>query len=285
MRKLSDSFLQDLKSGFLSGLMAQVRQDRDLDLEIREDYLNIYYKGNSLLKLAEVQAGRYRVEIHPKFTRDTKFQDLTDEATTHLFLAQIPSIKENIIQYGKSSIEIEYEQMIIRANNYEPRNNSEYFIVDRQVAAGKAGRFDLTGIYWPRKGRRKNQVVSLCLFEVKFALNQDIQDVHKQLERYYEAIKANAAEIADETQTIFRHKLDLGLFNQSPERLEVLKSLTLSRELDKFQFILILVDYNPNSKLYGRVNLAGLSFHSQVRVFHSGFAMWGSNLEPVTEII
>ena len=57
MRKLSDRFLQDLKSGFLSGLMARVHQDRDLDLEIRQDYLNIYYKGNSLLKLDQVRPG------------------------------------------------------------------------------------------------------------------------------------------------------------------------------------------------------------------------------------
>jgi hypothetical protein len=38
---------------------------------------------------------------------------------------RIPLLKENIIRYGKSSLEIEYEQMIIRANNYEPRNNTE----------------------------------------------------------------------------------------------------------------------------------------------------------------
>ena len=61
--------------------------------------------------------------------------------------------------------------MIIRANNYEPRNNSEYYIIDRQITAGDAGRFDLTGIYWARGKRRKGQEVSLCLMEVKFALN------------------------------------------------------------------------------------------------------------------
>ncbi len=260
MRKLSDCFLQDLKSGLLSGLMARVHQDRDLDLEIRENYLNIYYKGNSLLKSVEARPRQYRVEIHPKFTGGTSFQDLTDELTARFFLDQIPDIKEAIIQHGKSSLEIEYEQMIIRANNYEPRNNSEYFIVDRQVTAGKAGRFDLTGIYWPRQGRRKKQEVSVCLFEVKFALNQDIQDVHEQLERYYKAIAPHTTEIAEQIQTLFRQKLELGLFNQLPERLEAMKTLTLSPDLEKFQFVLILVDYNPNSRLYERVNSGRIIF-------------------------
>mgnify|MGYP001102406019 FL=1 len=284
MRKLSDTFLQDLKSGFLSGLMARVRQDIDLDLEIRQDYLNIYYKGNSLLKLQEICPGQYRVVIHPKLSGNTQFQDLTGQATADLFLAQIPQIKENILQHGKSSLEIEYEQLIIRANNCESRNNSEYFIVDRQVTAGKAGRFDLTGFYWPRKGRRRDQVVSACLFEVKFALNRDIQDVHQQLERYYQAVKERPDEIAAQTQTMLRQKLELGLFKQPPERLAALKTLTLSPDLNNYRFILLLVDYNPNSQLFARSTLARLPFASQVRVLHTGFALWDSNLLPVTEI-
>ncbi len=53
MRRLSNSFMQTLTSGFLTGLTRKVKQDKDLDLELRENYLNVYYKGNSLLKLDE----------------------------------------------------------------------------------------------------------------------------------------------------------------------------------------------------------------------------------------
>ena len=204
-----------------------------------------------------------------------------DEDTTQAFVQQIPSIKENILKHGKSSLEIEYEQMIIRANNYEPRNNSEYFIVDRQYVAGQAGRFDLTGFNWPRQGRRRGQEVSVCLFEVKFALNQDIQAVHEQLNRYYEAIKGQAAEIALETEIVFKQKLSLGLFNQSLQRLEAMETLSFAREIEKFQFILALVDYNPNSKLFDPHKLAQLPFAKQVRLYQGGFAMWGDNLLPV----
>lgn len=132
MRKLSDTFLYELKDGFLSTLISKVREDHDLDLQIRDNYINIYYKGNSLLKLGPPKGNNYRVAVHQKFSVGLDFTNLVKEETTQSFAEMIPAIKENIILHGKSSLELEYEQMIIRANNYEPRNNSEYFIVDRQ---------------------------------------------------------------------------------------------------------------------------------------------------------
>ena len=59
IRRLSDKFFYDLKSGFLSGIIASVRTDPDLNLEIRDRYINVYYKGNSLLKLTETSPSRY----------------------------------------------------------------------------------------------------------------------------------------------------------------------------------------------------------------------------------
>ena len=67
-------------------------------------------------------------------------------------------------------------------------------------------------------------------------------------------------------------------------RLEAMKTLTFARKIDQFQFVVILVDYNPKSKLFGRNQLAALPFANQVRIFRSGFAMWGSILQPIIEI-
>jgi hypothetical protein len=233
------------------------------------------------MKLVESAPTRYRVEIHEKFAEGLDFpSELVDPDTTSQFLKTIPRIKQNIIEHGKGSLEIEYEQMIIRANNYEPRNNSEYFIVDRQYTV-ETGRFDLTGIFWDRKNRRRAQEVPMCLMEVKFALNQDIAQIQDQLERYYEAIKAKATSIAEEGESIFRQKLELGLYKQSPERIEAMKTLTFARDISQFQFILVLVDYNPNSLMLNLQNLARLSFANQLKVFHGGFAMWQQNVKNV----
>ena len=238
MRKLSVTFINSLKSGFLAGITKKVIADSDLTLEIRDNYINIYYKGNSLLKLSESISGRYKADINEKFRDGLDIPlDFVDQETTAKFLKNIPLLKENVIRHGKHSLEIEYEQLIIRANNFEPRNNSEYFIIDRQYVVGKQ-RFDLTGIFWDRKARRKGQEVDLCFIEVKFALNQDLSEVHNQLKGYYEAIRTRAKNIAEEGETIFRQKLELGLYNQSAERIEAMKTLSFSKDISQFQFVL-----------------------------------------------
>jgi hypothetical protein len=284
MRKLSTSFLECLKGGFLSGVVEFVRSDHDLNLEIREGYFNIYFKGNSLLKLCDTaSSGSFRAEIHEKFTTGLVVPTNLTAITTSQFIKSIPLIKENINRFGKHSLELEYEQMLIRANNYESRNNTEYFIVDRQYVC-EEGRFDLTGMYWNRNGRRKNQEVPVCLMELKFALNTDIREVHHQLARYYESIKNKAVEIAVELETVFKQKLELNLYDQPANRLEAMKTLAFSRNINKFQFILILVDYNRNSTLLNMDGINQLPFGNQVRVFTTGFGMWHDNVKAITNL-
>ena len=284
MRKLSDKFYECLKFGFLSGLTEIVKSDPHLNLEIRDKYINIYFKGNSLLKLAETNTTHYKAEIHKKFLDGLDFPLDFSEHNICQFINAVPLLKENIIKYGKRSLEVEYEQMIIRANNFESHNNSEYFIVDRQFTT-KEGRFDLTGIFWDRNKRRSNQEVPVCLMEIKFALNSDIKEVHDQLARYYESIKSHAAEIASEMQTVFRQKIELGLYHQPTERLDALRTLTFSKNIDQFQFILIFVDYNQNSKLLDFHKLSTLPFANQIKIFFSGFAMWQQNVKSLSEYL
>jgi hypothetical protein len=204
--------------------------------------------------------------------------------TVKQFIENIPLLKQNIVKHGKHSLEVEYEQMIIRANNFEMRNNTEYLVVDRQYA-NNDGRFDLTGIFWDRNHRRKKQVVPICLMEVKFALNTDIKDIHNQLTRYYESIKSHTAEIAEEMQDVFRQKIELGLYKQSSEQIEVLKTLSFSKDIDQFQFILVFVDYNPNSALLDLQSLSNLSFANQIKILFGGFAMWQKNVKPLSDYL
>jgi hypothetical protein len=272
-----------LQTDFLSDLLQAVKDDHDLNLEIRDGYINIYFKGYSLLKLSEGGPHSYKVNIHNKFTNGLDFpREFTDEQTTGLFVRSIPALKQNIIRCGKGSLEIEYEQMIIRANNFEPRNNSDYFIIDRQYTVD-TGRFDLVGIFWGRKGRRKHQEVDLCLMEVKFALNQDISEVHEQLARYFDALKPRAGQIAEEFEIIFRQKLELGLYYQSQDRLEAMKTLKVSRDFSRFQFVLIMVDYNPNSAKLALSKISDLPFANQVKVFTTGMAMWQQNVRSIQQ--
>ncbi len=50
-RKLDNEFITDLLTGCLANLLNYVKQDNSLDLEIRDNYLNIYYLGGSILRV------------------------------------------------------------------------------------------------------------------------------------------------------------------------------------------------------------------------------------------
>lgn len=275
--------MHNLTQGFLSPIREKVFEDIDLDLQIRENYLNIYFKVNSLLKLDEITPQKYKITLHYKFRANCSIPDLlSSPETVSAFLQAVPLIKENVLQH-KSSIETEFEQMIIRANNDEPRNSSEYFIVDRQHTEGEYGRFDLTRIYWPRNKRRKGDIIPLCLMEIKYALNPDISEVQEQIRRYYDSIAVNPSAIAEETEVIFKQKLELGLFDHQPlNRPEAMKTLRVSRSLSHFQFIVILIDYNPFSSKFNPETLKNLQFANQIRVLKTGFAMWVCYLEQLS---
>jgi hypothetical protein len=284
MRQLSLPFMHELKAGFLSDLTQHAIADPDLDLEIRANYVNLYYKGNSLLKLQEARSGDYRVDIHAKFAKDLDIPTaLTDRSLTAQFLKCLPHLKQHVIEHGKHSLEVEYEQLIIRANNFEPRNASDYFVVDRQYTLGQE-RFDLIGFYWDRRRRRAGQEVPLCLLEVKFALNPDIAEVHEQLARYYAAIEPRLPQLAKELQGVLRQKLELGLYRQDAARLKAMRTLTFSPELSRVQFVLILVDYNPHSSLINLGKLKQLPFADQVKIFRGGFALWQHNVPALTTL-
>jgi hypothetical protein len=49
----------------------------------------------------------------------------------------------------------------------------------------------------------------------------------------------------------------------------------------KFQFILILIDYNPNSRLFQPTALRALPFAAQIKIFQTGFGMWQQNVHTL----
>ena len=54
-RYLSNKFINALHHGLLEPLLRCVHTDDVLDLQIRENYINIYYRGGNLIQINETQ--------------------------------------------------------------------------------------------------------------------------------------------------------------------------------------------------------------------------------------
>ena len=260
MRGLSRDFMNDLLEGHLYELLEKCQKDIDLDMQIRDDYINIYYKGNSLLKLSKMRQNSYKVDIDEKLIGDLDLPDkLSGIEDTKKFVKNIPFIKENIIAHGTSSLEREYEQLIVRANNREAKIVNEYFIIDRQYKRKEneeADRekddniFDLTGFYWSRDKRNVDKKANLSFMELKYSTDGGIEGLPKQISQYYKVVNKDPIKISKEAEEIFKQKLKLEVLNQEKDRFEALKTLEFSKDIKEFQFIIILIDYDHNSKVW-----------------------------------
>jgi len=180
MRALSPKFLHDLnpeEGGKYGELVKRVRRDKDLDLEFRGNYINIYYQGHSILLLRQNGA----IEIDKAFTEDGLHKISEEIADVGSFIKQLPFLKDNISCHSKENEEggriskhnreLEFEQLLIRANNREISYNSDYIILDRQYRLPNGKRWDLTALRYSSRGKPKGY---LSIIEVKYAQNPDI---------------------------------------------------------------------------------------------------------------
>lgn len=68
MRALSEQFMYDLKNpdGMLHPILERVKNDQTLMLAIRQDKINIYYRGGSLLRIEQLKYS-YKTFFNPNY--------------------------------------------------------------------------------------------------------------------------------------------------------------------------------------------------------------------------
>lgn len=286
-RRLRPPMMNAFKSGPLAPLLEVVHRDRDLILEIRDDKVDIYCKGQVAVHVEPGSHGAYVLSADKAFW-DRASRAVASITETQVFVAEeLPHIKQRIAEHRKSpsggGLEIEFEQLLIRANTQEPGLNTEYFAIDRQVLVGDGGeRIDVLGVCWPRGDRAGSTVLSPALIEVKYGLKGGVDGLADQLERYYRALAGQTEALAAEAEGILRQKVELGVITGgSEEAIRKLASLPLSRDIRDFRFVVALADYNPNSRLLSLDGLAELPFGNQIEVYRLGFGLWQANRVPV----
>jgi hypothetical protein len=289
---LSGNFINSLAHGSLEPLLERVKIDSDLDLQIRKrgrhGYINIYFKGNNLLKLNDNES--LSCEMHDKFKPDITIPiNLKNIEECNYFIDNyLPIIKEKIItnKAKSKSFEIEYEQLLIRANNYTKKVNSEFFIVDRHFADAKEADtkeniVDLLGIFCDRRGRQGEIITVEPFFgEVKYSLNPDIKNIAQQIDRYYRKITESSQsydKFINRIEELLHIKSELGLLEANEGLIDKFKKATVDNNRENLMIIIILIDYNPYSQLYNeevKARLKGLPFYKNIYVLNTGLAMW-----------
>jgi len=178
MRCLSPRFMKELKEGYLYRLLERVRNDRTLCLEIRENSINIYYRGGSLLQIKDRSEG-YEPRFDPNYVDhvagsvplDSLPGMIRDPAEVAAWLAAVPLLKQAMDLFFGQHVrdEREVQQLIVRDNNMSSVARSTDFYVCDIEYANEQGRFDLVAVHWPSVGhvRKEGSGRRLVLGEVK----------------------------------------------------------------------------------------------------------------------
>ena len=289
MRKLSDAFMADLlgKDDKLKAFLELVKRDHTLDLEIRNDSINIYYRGGSIALIErEEDTGKYSHSFDNKnYDKDKKYFKDKCEFTVDNFPQRKQAMDDFFARNNKS--EREFQQLIVRENNYSNiTSGTDYFIADIEYAEDDS-RSDMIAIKWDSESQEKKyqKNLELALVEVKYgdkALNNKTSGMKAHLK------KANAIDIEklhDDMLVNFNQKIKLGLIpdlkKNNGKDLNTIKSLSKEKRID---FIFILINHDPASKVL-RTELENIDENNyqnlRIKVAVSNFMGYGLYKENV----
>lgn len=224
-RYLSDKKLKQFETDFKSLIKTVNNSNGGLDIAIRSNYLNIYYKGNSLAKISFKASDKYKVEIHKKFFEGTTADDpeFFEEVTeSNSYMALILSTEKpprrflqkkhldkfcsriKKVNYGE---EIVFEQALMTDN----LERDDLIIIDRQITDNdlKGKRMDLLALKQIESNRYRFLVI-----EVKLGNNPELKsDVSIQLNGYINHIEKHFSDYQHCYEKQFEQKRKMGLIN------------------------------------------------------------------------
>jgi CRISPR/Cas system-associated exonuclease Cas4 (RecB family) len=202
----------------------------EYSLQLRENYFNIYYQGNSLAQVTLNKNGSYTAKIHRKFAQGETLKKLerwsvnkpSQRTGSHSEYAYFNIQPQNLHRFfQRSNInslsskiravhngeEITFEQVLITDN--PPSEN--FIIIDRQVAdRANRAQIDLLAL------RRDSidEPFHFLVIEVKLGRNPELREkVGKQLSKYIDHIRKYMKDYAACYKENYRQKKELGLFD------------------------------------------------------------------------
>jgi hypothetical protein len=283
-RLLSDTILKDLNDPKkLAALIEKVRNDDTLMLAIRDDALDVYYRGGRILRL-ERNSGGYHAKFDSDYSRSKnlvvpKLPAIKADGDCNKLIDTLPTLKEimNFYFATKRKSEREFQQVVAWENNRSAiSSDTEYFITDVEFAdAEEETRVDMLGLKWLSKDRKDGSKCKPVLIEMKYGIGaysgdagivDHIKKMKKILDNPEKRNRLNGI-IEDQFNTL--SQLGLVRFNKSKAHDKVKVS-------GKPEVVFLLANHNPRSKtLLNILKNIPESDSFDLRFFSATFAGYG----------
>jgi hypothetical protein len=257
MRGLSEIFINELKSKteFLQPILKLVQDDSTLCLEIRKNYINIYYRGGNILKIEE-KGGSFNTWFDRNYLDESKTRVSNDLPALLVgsddikkWINAVPFLKHEMdLWFGAHpKNEREFQQLMLRENNFgNSAKSTDYFICDIEYTQPNTNwRFDLIAVNWPSSSeeRKNDKNLGLAFIEMKYldnaltgnaGIKKHIEDINSFLGE-----RDNLSNIKKEMKKVFNQKLELGLINNQ----KTIESFSDNKP----EYIFALANHDPAS--------------------------------------
>jgi len=249
-------FMSDLHGGILNPLLQRVKRDTSLEMEIRCEKLNVYYRGGNILRVEKKGKG-YAAFFDEKYASASlglPSECILTDSETRAWIDRIPDLKDTMdLWFGAhSKAERASQQMVVYENNASPwAGGTDYFIVDIEYDNHIGARFDLVALRWDSNATaRKLQggyLPKLTAIEMKTgdgALKGKaglLKHYQQWVEFFTNARQLN--EFKEEMLRVFQQKRELGLIpalKNNPN-----KVVTVAPDVD---VIFLLANHDPASR-------------------------------------
>lgn len=265
MRKLNDNFI---KNNDLVKIADIIKNDDTLLFCIKNNYINVYYRGVSILKFEDIKG------IDKSNYDKTYFSKLSLSISNICeWIANIGTLKNLIdTQISKFPVEKEFQQLVVRTNTSSKLAlESDYYFVDIESIDPdmKGCRFDIVGFKW--SNRKNISKCQLSIVEMKYG-----KDAFDNMTKHFSDIlyldgHYHLEDLKKQTISQFRQLKELGLINLSSgadKNADDIKELD-----DKAECIILFSDMNPKSELTYRIYKEAIKTQSKLKNIEIKFAV------------
>lgn len=250
-------------AGVLHPILTRVKKDHTLMLAIRENFINIYYRGGNILKIEEQYKGSYKTSFDRNYNKSgllipdspKKIANPDDSQRWIDSFASRKIIMDEHLTTNRKA-EREFQQLVARENNNSKiSKESEYFVTDIEVRDNEVSdieatecypRFDMMAIRWLAAQRKNSRNCKAALIEMKYgddalgdpsgllAHLKDMKNLVSNKDRY--------AKLLETTESQFNQLDELELLNYEKSKSHTKVKLNVD---EKPEVIFILANHNP----------------------------------------